>query len=534
MLTRRNFLAWNSLVAAGALAGRSFDFPSVRVGAAHAAEVDWDAGALFHILPTVNHERILLKCSFTVPLDQTPEIFADGRRIYGQRTDSWGRFWQFDIASLAPATEYRLELRSGGGGPLAQPWDLSTFPDLDSAAEHVRVAFFCCAGGHDAVASTSFKLPVAVRRALLIKAVSLGPHAIIANGDHVYWDLFAPRLSPRYGMSEAGIAHAGRFDPSKPIFGTDNENFLLKAGIEQIAPLYGTTCRSVPVFFIQDDHDYFDNDEATDEIVTFPPTDVMLRLARSTQKLAYPEFLPDPNRPQGLAGTRQDEGRPDISSNFGTLRYGKLLEILLYDNRRTGTMHGPSAVFVDRQVEAWLIARMRDRAITHVVNAPGLPPGWTKGNWYDWYPDLTDDGHASVEMPKPYWQKGWLAQHDRLIAAMHAMHGRIPLIVSGDIHASAHGRILRTGDLDMSDNPVVTMLPGTLGTGEGFHTDAQHPHHLEIIDEWGLVGANGFMVADFYEDRVDCAFYTWNSATQSVESISGLDASYRTTLRPGR
>jgi hypothetical protein len=81
-------------------------------------------------------------------------------------------------------------------------------------------------------------------------------------------------------------------------------------------------CRSIPVFFVQDDHDYYDNDEASDEMITFPPSETMLRLARATQKLLYPEFLPDPNRPQGLPGTREDEGRADISSNYGTLRYG--------------------------------------------------------------------------------------------------------------------------------------------------------------------------------------------------------------------
>ncbi|MGY9105900.1 MAG: alkaline phosphatase D family protein, partial [Alphaproteobacteria bacterium] len=97
-------------------------------------------------------------------------------------------------------------------------------------------------------------------------------------------------------------------------------------------------------------------------------------------------------------------GRPEISSNFGTLRYGKLLEVLLHDNRRSGTMHGPSAVFVEPEVEAWLKARMQDPLVSHVVNAPSLPLGWTKGNWYDWYPDLTDNGPASVATPKPYWQ----------------------------------------------------------------------------------------------------------------------------------
>src|SRR5262245_36454263 len=43
----------------------------------------------------------------------------------------------------------------------------------------------------------------------------------------------------------------------------------------QISPLYGTLCRSTAVFFLQDDHDHFDNDEATDDAVTFPPDNFM-------------------------------------------------------------------------------------------------------------------------------------------------------------------------------------------------------------------------------------------------------------------
>ena len=315
--------------------------------------------------------------------------------------------------------------------------------------------------------------------------------------------------------------------------GTQNEDFILKGGVEQIAPIYRTTCRSIPTFFLQDDHDYFDNDDATDEIFTFPPSDVMLRLARTVQKLAYPEFLPDANRPQGLPGTRSDEGRPDISSNFGTLRYGKLLEVLLYDNRRSATLHGPTAVHFDPAVENWLKARMDDQEVTHVVNAPGQPPGWTRGNWYEYYPDRAVDGRASVETPKPYWQDGWLAQHDRIMQAIHGMEGRIPLVISGDIHKSAHGSILGVGDLDMSANPIVTMLPGSVGTGEaGLQALTHHANHLNMRDEWAPQAVNGFMIADFYRDRVDCAFYGWDSRVQDINAIPNLQESYSTSLKP--
>ena len=115
-------------------------------------------------------------------------------------------------------------------------------------------------------------------------------------------------------------------------------------------PVYGTDFRSTPVFFLQDDHDYFDNDEATDEAVTFPPSHFMLQLARATQNIYYPEFLPDPMRPLGLASASAADRPARVSESFGTLRYGRLAEVLMYDCRRHMTMHGPSAVFVPPEV----------------------------------------------------------------------------------------------------------------------------------------------------------------------------------------
>jgi hypothetical protein len=92
--------------------------------------------------------------------------------------------------------------------------------------------------------------------------------------------------------------------------------------------------------------------------------------------------------------------------------------------------------------------------VTHVVNAPSNPPGWTAGKWGEWYPDvLGGDGRLTVGVAKPYWQTGWLKQHDRLLAAMSRMRGRIPLSMSGDLHAIAIGRILRSGRVDAADSP---------------------------------------------------------------------------------
>ena len=63
-----------------------------------------------------------------------------------------------------------------------------------------------------------------------------------------------------------------------------------------------------PVFFITDDHDYFDNDDATPERVTFPPDEAE----------------------RALPGQREEDGIK-LSTHFGSLRYGDLCAGLLYD-----------------------------------------------------------------------------------------------------------------------------------------------------------------------------------------------------------
>src|SRR5260370_4870181 len=229
----------------------------------------------------------------------------------------------------------------------------------------------------------------------------------------------------------------------------------------QLVPQYGALLRSTPAFFRHDCHDYLDNDEATDEIITFPPDHFMLELARATRQLYYPEYLPDPDRPPGLPGASAPDRPPGVAEAFGTLRYGRLAEILLYDVRRSQTLNGPSAVFVDGTVESWLKSRMADRDVTHVVNIPSNPPGWSAGKWGEWYPDiLGKDLKLTTEIAKPYWQSGWLKQHDRLMAAVAAMPGRIPLLITGDLPAIAEARIGSLRALDFSINPIAVLFAG--------------------------------------------------------------------------
>jgi hypothetical protein len=523
-MQRRDFLRAG---AAGTLLGGVA--PEVWAQAApKGGSTGWDHGRVRHLLPAVNHSEMLLKASFDAPLTAAPVLRIGGRAVAGTMSDTRGGLWQFHATGLEPGRRYRLSLVSGdkgAGRPLCDAWELATFPAPAARPERVRVLLFTCAGGHEAHGF----LATALRNRLLRRGLSFAPDAAVANGDHVYWDLRSPLTAKSLGQSAEGRAIAGLPDRAMPVFGTDNEQFLKKSAGPQIVPVYGTDFRSTPMYFIQDDHDYYDNDDAYDEIVTFPPDHFMRQMARATQALYYPEFLPDAARPAGLPGASARGRTLPLAESFGTLRYGRLLEMLLYSVRSTMTMAGPSAVFLEDTVEEWLMARMAANDVAHVVNVPSNPPGWTAGKWGEWYPDLLVDGKLGVERPKPYWQPGWAKQHDRLMAAMSGMRGRVPLVMSGDLHASAIGRMLRAGSTDLSANPVVAVLNGTIGTGQrgwpsGIRKIGAQPSKHVQMEEWVKpIEEHGFTIADFTPDKVVLRLFKWDRKTQSPEAMDTLE-----------
>src|SRR6266568_904567 len=521
MIYRRDFLA--GAAAAGAISALPAPFASP----AQAADDGWNAGSVEHLLPTVSNNRILLKASLREPPAGNPILLVDGRPFVGERTDSTGLFWQFDAPGLEPSRLYKLILTDVAGRPLCGEWPLASFPALDDQPKALRLLIFTCAGGHDGLGR---HLPVAPRVRLLKRGLSFEPHAIIANGDHVYWDQRTRRSNQSGASAEAAVI-AGRFDRTAPVLGSPNEAVLKKAVGPQIVPLYGTLCRSTPVFFMQDDHDYFENDEADDRFISFPPDPFMLAAGRASQHLYYPEFLPDPMRPLGLASGSAPDRPARVSESYGTLRYGRLAEVLMYDCRRYMTMHGPSAVFVPLEVEAWLKERMARPDTAHVINIPSTPPGWSAGKWGEWYADMEMDGGVTTSKPKPYWQPGWRAQHDRLLQAASAMRG-IPLFVSGDLHAIGETRIAATNAIDLKRNPVIAVLSGPLGTaGYGWPsffrgTRGMTPGALAVDEVQPTIEENGFLIADLTPDDITLRFFKWRF--DPVEAIEQL-APFRTS-----
>ena len=493
------------------------------------ANSEWDQGLVRHLLPTVSDTEMLIKVSLVEPQALPPVLRVDSEVVAGKMTDTQGEFWQFFIKDLQPGRTYQLNLKTHQGASLCQPWEFSTFPDRNSNPGQFRALFISCVGGHEAMGF----LPPSTRNRLLKRALSFKPQATIVNGDHVYWDLLSPVTSKRDygGATEKAIKISGQFDRAGLVLGGDNETVLKKAVGPQLTPIYGADFRSTPVFFLQDDHDYFDNDDATDEIITFPPSYFMMQLARATQSMYYPEFLADASRAKGLPYSHAIDRAAGVSESFGTIRYGKLAEIVLYDVRRTLTLAGPSAVYVDSNVEKWLLDRTQSGEVHNLIHCPSNPPGWSLGKWGEWYPDvlLAEEKKLTTAVQKPYWQSGWLKQHDRLMDALSKNRSRTPLVISGDMHSIALGAMLRSGAYDFSKNPIHVALSGTGGTYSGGwpssgrrKTPAMTSRVLEFQEEIKPIEQHGFTLVDFSKDKIVLSFFRWDANSQSIEDIDSL------------
>lgn len=534
---RRRFLAGSAGAMGAAFFGR-FPFEALAASGGAPPVQDWDAGSVRHLLPTVSDTRILLKVSVDRPLSAPPTLRVDSTAVDGRMTDTAGEFWQFQATGLEPARRHSLSLADGAGRVLCEPWALSTFPAPDARPERFRVLFFTCAGGtsgtYDGIGRRSGFLPAAIRNRLLRRALAFEPDAAVANGDHIYWDLHTWLGENPGGLSAS--ARTSNFDFAATVMGHDNERAMKAAVGPQLVPVYGVDFRSTPVFFLQDDHDHYDNDSLTDEISNFPLPWFQVQLARATQQLYYPEFLPDPNRPAGLPwATMPDRG--DLSESFGTIRYGTLAEVLLYDVRRTMTLAGPHARFVDPQVERWLVDRTRATDTRHLVHAPSNPWGWSAGKWGEWYPDVLDrEARAlTTAVPKPYWQEGWLKQHDRLAQAFRDNPDRSGLVVSGDLHAIGVGHMHRTGQVTLP-RPITTVLSGPIGTSpRGFPSIVREvgstpPEHIDLEEAVAPIEDHGFTLADFLPDRIVLRQFRWDAEGEPLDLIDRLEPFYSTEL----
>ena len=92
-MSRRDFLTLGT--AAAGLGAFGLTLPDTALATTPAADTNWHAGQLAHLIPAASHDRFLIKASFQAPLAHAPWLIVNGKRVAGEPTDTAGRFWRF-------------------------------------------------------------------------------------------------------------------------------------------------------------------------------------------------------------------------------------------------------------------------------------------------------------------------------------------------------------------------------------------------------------------------------------------------------
>ena len=484
-----------------------------------------------HILPSATPSSFAVSVSIASPRTQL-DLEVGPHKVSGKRQDSLGRFWSFHVEGLSADTEYTLQLHDEDGA-LGASWPLRTFPDPNSMPDSFRLMAFTCAGGADGFATPrrQYFKPHAFRQKLFDTGLADKPDAAIAIGDHIYWDLrggelpMVSRLPPVIKQLAGWYLKYkyGSFDRSQPILGTQNETTLTTVGDDQIANLYGTRFKSTPMFFVSDDHDFFENDDAEEDLVTFPADDFSRAAFKAVADLYYPPLLDGPSK--------------DLNRAFGLLRYGQLYEAALFDCAGHLTIDGDGAALVPPAIETWLKERAATSPAKHFSFVPSHPMGWTAGKWREWYPDVVapegftgvvmnelggdgTQGRLTVEAKKYLWPKGWWLQHQRLLNALAQRQGH-RFTFSGDIHAQGAVEILASGSQGELPSPIKSILVGPVSTSDATWPSfargipAGPPKWLSVQELVPTREVNGYT---FFE-------FTPTSATARLVDCGGYDRS---------
>ena len=426
-----------------------------------------------HILASASHEKLALCVSLSKQTSRLELVLDDKIIIKGVQTDRKGTNWQFISNKLVSNHSYKLQLISEGE-PIYKSWNLKTFPDPDSEIESVSIMSFTCAGGPEGfkISGKEFFKPLKFRQRVFDEGLSMNPDFAISIGDHIYWDLRGKNV-PQVGRknklikfflgSYIGLVY-GPFNRSERASSSKNEKVLKKIGNEQIASLYGTRFKSTPIFFIPDDHDYFENDDAEEELVTFPADSFSNDIFKKMADLFYPPLLDTP------------DGKP--KRKIGRIRYGNVFEGLMADCAGDMTLGYKNAVLISKQNEEWLLSRIKNSQAQNLAFIPSHPFGYTAGKWREWYPDVVAEegatgivsnellsatkGSLTTDVRKYLWQEGWFLQHQRLIKSIAKRKGS-RFIFSGDIHAISAASIIKSGDIKLK-NEVKTFLVGSVGS----------------------------------------------------------------------
>ena len=121
---------------------------------------------------------------------------------------------------------------------------------------------------------------------------------------------------------------------------------------------------------------------------------------------------------------------------------------------------------------------------------------------------------------------------------MTQQEGRIPLLVSGDLHAIGAGRIHRSGAVDLRGNPMTAVLSGPIGTSiQGFPSvvrgvGATPPAHLDLEETMAPIEDHGFTLIDFLRDGIVLRQFAWDVDRESLDAIDRLEPIHTTELAP--
>ncbi len=470
-----------------------------------------------HILASASHEKLALSVSLSKKTSRLELVLDDRIVIKGIQTDRIGTNWKFISNKLLPNNSYKLRLMSEGEG-IYKSWNLKTFPSPDAKVENVSIMSFTCAGGPEGfkIAGKEFFKPFRFRQKVFDEGLSMRPDFAISIGDHIYWDLRGQN-APQIGRgnklikfflgSYIGLVY-GSFNRSEKANSSKNEKVLKNIGNEQIASLYGTRFKSTPIFFIPDDHDYFENDDAEKELVTFPADNFSKDVFKKMADLFYPPLLDTP------------DGKP--GRKIGRIRYGNVFEGLMADCAGDMTLGDKNAVLISKQNEEWLLSRIKDSQVKHLAFIPSHPFGYTAGKWREWYPDVVAEegatgtisnellsevkGSLTTDVSKYLWQEGWFLQHQRLIKSISKRKGS-RFIFSGDIHAIGAASIMQSGDIKLK-NEVKTFLVGPVGSSSAGWPSfargitADNPKSLICNPVFKTIEENGFTFFKFGKESL--------------------------------
>ena len=470
-----------------------------------------------HILASASHEKLAISVSLSKKTTKL-ELMLDNKVIIkGIQKDRIGTNWQFISDKLLSDKSYKLRLISEGE-PIYKSWNLKTFPSPDAKVENVSIMAFTCAGGPEGfkISGKEFFKPLKFRQRVFDEGLSMNPDFAISIGDHVYWDLRrenAPQVGRKNKLikfflgSYIGLVY-GSFNRSEQVNSAKNEKVLKNIGHEQIASLYGTKFKNTPIFFIPDDHDYFENDDAEEKLVTFPADDFSKDAFKQMADLFYPPLLDTP------------DGQP--KRKIGRIRYGNAFEGLMADCAGGMTLGDKKALLISKKNEEWLLSRINQSKAKTLAFIPSHPFGYTAGKWREWYPDVVAEegasgtvinellsgnkGSLTTEVNKYLWQEGWFFQHQRLIKAISERKGS-RFVFSGDIHAIGAVSIIKSGKLKLKTK-LKSFLVGSVGSSSAGWPSfargitAESPENLACESIYEVKEENGFTFFNISKDKV--------------------------------